>query len=108
MTATEALAPFDQSVRVGDVSPTEPEALGAWLRALSERTILSDEHGDAWERGEGDEHAVGNLHPDRVFPALLGIYYFGPCEISEGRNDVHRLEPYAPFTVLALGNSGAS
>lgn len=108
MTATEAPALFDQPVRVGDVSPTEPEALGSWLRALTERTILSDQHGDAWERGEGDEHGLGRHRPDRVFPALLGIYYYGPCEISEGRNDVERLEPYAPFTVLAVGKGGAA
>jgi hypothetical protein len=103
----EELPLFDLPIRGGDISPTEPVALGAWLRRLSYATILAACDGHAWERGDGVEQA--HRTPDRVFPALLGVYCFGPREITEGHEHVEWLaENHAPFSVLALGLGGGS
>lgn len=88
-------------VGVGSVSPTDPAALGEWLRGLPHRTILSDRFGDPCLRELGTEL---EFQTTRAFPALfiLGDAF----EISEDRaNNVDDLARYAPFTVLALGKT---
>lgn len=92
-----------EGVRAGSVSPTDPAALGEWLRALPHRTILRDRSGDPCLRETGMEHGLRSV---RHFPALFILG--DPFEISADReNNVDDLARYAPFTVLALGD-GAS
>lgn len=90
-------------VRVASTSPTEPAELGAWLRALPQRTILSDRNGNPCQRSTGVEHV--HRSPNRDFPAL---FVFGdPFELTEGDEAIGQLAKfYASFTVLALGDGG--
>lgn len=89
-------------VRVGSVSPTEPADLGAWLRALPLRTILTDRDGNACQIDTGDEHIY--RAPNRHFPALVIAGH--PYEITEGHDEIDALAKWSgPFTVLKRGSA---
>lgn len=88
-----------------EVSPTEPEPLGHWLRALAPRTILADHKGNACQIDTGEQHI--HRTPNREFPALVVAAH--PYEITEGHDDIDVLARWnAPFTVLKRGQDVAA
>jgi hypothetical protein len=90
------------AVGVGSLSPTEAAELGAWLRGLPLRTILSDRTWNPCQRETGVEHR--HRAPNREFPALF--IHGAPFDITEGHPQVDELARYAPFKILALGGDG--
>ncbi len=94
--------PEDVGLHVGDVSPTDPDELGPWLRGLPFGTILRDVNGDASQISSGFETVY--QAPDREFPALLDLSSGRPMELTKGTNDILGLaDNCAPFVVLAIG-----
>ena len=99
--ALELLAAHGGRDFTDEQSPTDPAALGVWLRKLPFATVLRERRGGAWQIGEGVESGAG---PDRTFPALVCV--IGDLvEITEGHPDLVELAYAAPFTVLALGEA---
>lgn len=73
-------------------SPTEPTALGVWLRGKSRRTVLLDKNEDSWQVEDG----------------VLLSPLSGRCDFDERLPGTHNdliglAEHYAPFTVLREG-----
>lgn len=83
-------------------SPTEPAALGEWLRKWPENTIFLGHIGaSAWQLGVGIESGAGD---DREFPALIPVLSADPFEVTERHVHLGFLAEFAPFTVLHVGD----
>lgn len=91
----------DVAVGVGAVSPTDPAALGAWLRDLPDGTILRGNKGIGWQLG--NITVTSFLLPPSVYRALTSMAGES-FKIAEGSPDLDKLEIAAPFTVLAVGD----
>lgn len=88
----------------GATSPTTAVRLGAWLRALPDRTILRSEAGNAWQLDHGIESGAG---APRKFRALVPALGEMPFEITDGHPDLEPLVEIGPFTILAIGTPGS-
>jgi hypothetical protein len=91
--------PFAAAVGVGSVSPTDPAALGEWLRGLPDGTIFRGAKGLGWQ-----------LNVVAVTSFLVAPYTFRALTSTAGEEfrididvDLPALAFGAPFTVLALG-----
>ncbi|HEY3872844.1 MAG TPA: hypothetical protein VGM10_31090 [Actinocrinis sp.] len=89
----------------GPPCPTDPAALGPWLRALPNGTTLRTTLGTACQIGLG--YCVGGPddpeHEGYDFGALLLAGSDYPFDLGDG-DDLAKLTEYAPFTVLRLGH----
>jgi hypothetical protein len=75
--------------------PTEAAALGAWLRAWPDGTILLDVNECGWQR------LTDSGYDDRDFTALGSLQSRWSSELTEGHRDLRELAGvYAPFRVL--------
>lgn len=87
-------------VKLGDRSPTDPDGLGAWLRALPGASVL-DRDGHPAQIVTGVETREGVVI--RTFPARASSHRFGHRELSAGCRDLRTLaETEAPYTLVAF------
>jgi len=99
--------PADPWASAGLKSPTDPAALGEWLRGLSHATILRDKGGFAWQRMWGANFNHGDDSRDQ-WPSLysVGLEQGRSIENAEDGSpgeDLRVLADRAPFTVLDPG-----
>lgn len=86
---------------VGSTSPTDPEALGAWLRSIP-GALLQDRDG----HGVKCVTAIGKTEGGvlREYPALRSTRYIGNHDLSEGSEHlVHLARTEAPYVLLSFG-----
>jgi hypothetical protein len=97
--ATLASAPTGQNEPSPDTSPTEPGALGRWLRSFPPGTCFTD------TRSEGADRRMTWQTEEKASPPAWAIYpesgnYY---EISDGHPELAEVARFAPFTLADPG-----